>query len=102
MKHTKFVPTEFSKGLGGRSASSYETANKKMIKAWVKELDKRECHVTEAALLKSLVCWLHNRDSGTRDEAFSFYMECKANQNAMIVDVWPLRDKPDARSYIGF
>ena len=101
MKHTKFIPPEFVKGLGSRSASSYEKTNRKMIKDWIASLNARECEVTEDALRKCLVCWLHCRDSGVRDESFNFYMECLANRETMLVEIWPLRDKPDAQSYIG-
>lgn len=101
MKHTKFMPPEFAKGLGERSVSSYEKTNRKMIKEWVKSLSLRGCVVTEDALRRSLICWLHGRDCGTRDDAFNFYMESKFDRNRLIIEVWPLRDRQDDRSYIG-
>lgn len=101
MKHTKFIPSEFKDGLGSRNPTSYEKSNKKLIKDWVSQLNTRDCQVTEDALRKCLICWLHNRDCGVRDESFGFFIESKANKNQLKIEIYPLRDKPNATSYIG-
>ena len=101
MKHIRFSPVELSRGMGNRPTTHFDRGHKKMLSGWAKDIEARGTSVSVEALRKALVCYAHGRSSGTRDEALNYYMECVYAQDGMVIDVWPLRDKPDAQSYIG-
>lgn len=101
MKHIKFSPVELSGGMGQRPTTFFDKGCKKMIDGWAKDIELRGASVSRDALRKALVCYAHGRSSGTRDEDLNYYMECVYAKDGMVIDVWPLRDKPDAQSYIG-